>query len=109
MINFRLILISILVMFFGMLLWMGYYFYFRTDGQGRVTREADSPEAAARGQQTLRRADALISQRQYGPAKALLDSLRDADLNPAFFVSTEDLEQRFDTLRARSYRERQVQ
>ncbi|MCR5887182.1 hypothetical protein LRS06_05190 [Hymenobacter sp. J193] len=109
MVNLRVILISILVMFLGMILWMGYYFYFHTDGQGRVTREADSPEAAARGQQTLSRADALIKQRQYVPAKALLDSLRDADLNPAFFVSTEDLEQRFDTLRARTYREKQAQ
>ncbi|MBG8552480.1 hypothetical protein [Hymenobacter guriensis] len=94
-------------MFLGLILWMGYYYFFHTDGQGRVTREADSPEAAAQGQQTLQRADALINERQYGPAKALLDSLRDADLNPAFFISTEDLEQRFDTLRRRSYREKQ--
>ncbi|MET4107896.1 hypothetical protein [Hymenobacter sp. UYP22] len=101
MINLRVVLISILVMFFGMILWMGYYFYFRTDGRGNVTREADSPEAAARGQRTLQRADALINQRQYVPAKALLDSLRDADANPAFFISTEDLQQRFDTLWAR--------
>ncbi|AHJ96285.1 hypothetical protein [Hymenobacter swuensis] len=109
MINFRLILISILVMFFGMILWMGYYFYFRTDGRGNVTREADSPEAAVRGQQTLQRADALINQRQYTPAKALLDSLRDADANPAFFISTEDLEQRFNTLRARRRRDQAAQ
>ncbi|MFC4792169.1 hypothetical protein ACFPAF_08750 [Hymenobacter endophyticus] len=102
-------LISILVMFFGMILWMGYYFYFRTDGRGHVLREADSPEAAARGQRTLQRADALINQQQYAPAKALLDSLRDADANPAFFVSTEELEQRFDTLRARSRRDQAAQ
>ena len=93
----------------GLILWMGYYFYFQTDGQGRVTRSADSPEAAERGLQTLRRADVLIEQQQYVPAQALLDSLRDAEANPAFFIDTDDLEARRDTLRRRRYRERIAQ
>ena len=103
--NLRVALISILVMFFGMVLWMGYYFYFRTDGRGHVLQEADSPEAAARGQQLLGRADALLNRQEYDQAKTLLDSLRDADANPAVFISTDALMQRFDTLRVRRHRD----
>ncbi|MCB2409589.1 hypothetical protein [Hymenobacter lucidus] len=104
MINLRVVLISLLVMFLGMVLWMSYYFYFRTDGRGHVLREADSPTAAARGQLLLARADALTNQQNYDKAKVLLDSLRDADANPDMFISTDDLEQRFDTLRTRRSR-----
>ena len=102
-------LIIFLVMFFGMLLWMAYIFYFRSDGRGHVLREAESPEAEARGQQLLGRADALTNQQQYDAAQGLLDSLRDADANPAMFIADDALEQRFDTLRHRKYRERLAQ
>jgi hypothetical protein len=105
----RRLLIILLVMFFGMVLWMAYFFYFRTDGQGHVLREADSPAAEARGQQLLSRADNLTHQRHYDAAKALLDSLRDADLNPAMFISDDALKQRFDTLRHRRFREKAAQ
>ncbi|HEX8428900.1 hypothetical protein [Hymenobacter sp.] len=94
-------LISILVMFLGMVLWMAYFFYFRTDGKGHVLREADSPAAEANGQRLLARADALMAQGSYDPARLLLDSLRDADANPNMFIATEALMQRYDTLRAR--------
>ena len=102
-------LLIVLIMFFGMVVWMVYFFYFRTDGQGRMLREADSPEAATRGQQLLIRADNLMSQHQYDAAKTLLDSLRDADLNLAMFIADDALEQRFDTLRRRRFREKAAQ
>ena len=105
----RRLFIILLVMFLGMVLWMAYFFYFRTDGRGHVVREADSPEAEARGQQLLSRADNLVNKRQYDAAKTLLDSLRDADLNPAMFIADDALEQRFDTLRHRRFREKAVQ
>ncbi|MFD2718265.1 hypothetical protein ACFST9_06035 [Hymenobacter monticola] len=105
----RRLLIILLVMFFGMVLWMAYFFYFHTDGRGHVLREADSPAAEARGQQLLGRADNLLNQRQYDAAKTLLDSLRDADLNPAMFIADDALEQRFDTLRRRRFREKAAQ
>ena len=105
----RRLLIILLVMFFGMVLWMAYFFYFRTDGRGHVVREADSPAAEARGQQLLSRADNLLNQRQYDAAKTLLDSLRDAGLNPAMFIADDALEQRFDTLRRRRFREKAAQ
>lgn len=105
----RRLLITLLVMFLGMVLWMVYFFYFRTDGRGHVTREADSPAAEARGQQLLTRADNLMNQRQYDAAKTLLDSLRDADLNPAMFIADDALEQRMDTLRRRRFREKTAQ
>ena len=101
--------IFVLTMFFGMFLWMAYYIYFRTDGKGHVTREADSPEAEARGRQLLNRADNLLNQRQYDAAKTLLDSLQDADLNPAMFIANDALEQRMDTLRRRRFREKAAQ
>jgi uncharacterized protein YpmB len=104
----RRLLVILLVMFLAMLVVMAYIF-FRSDGHGRVTREADSPAAAARGQQLLSRVDALTNQHQYDAAKALLDSLRDADANPAVFLGDNALEQRFDTLRQRKFRERQTQ
>ena len=109
MVNLRVVLISSLVMLVGMILWMGYFFYFRTDGRGHLLQEAESPEAAARGQQLLTRADALMNQQQYDQAKALLDSLRDADANPAMFISTDELMQRFDTLRVRRSRAQAAQ
>ena len=105
----RRLLIILLAMFFGMVLWMAYFFYFRTDGRGHVVREADSPAAEARGQQLLGRADNLMNQHQYDAAKALLDSLRDADLNPAMFIADDALEQRMDTLRRRRFREKEAQ
>ena len=105
----RRLLIILLTMFFGMVLWMAYFFYFRTDGRGHVVRETDSPEAEARGQQLLNRADNLLNQHQYDAAKALLDSLRDADLNPAMFIADDALEQRMDTLRRRRFREKSAQ
>jgi hypothetical protein len=105
----RRLLIILLVMFFGMVLWMAYFFYFRTDGRGHVVREADSPAAEARGRQLLGRADNLLNQRQYDAAKTLLDSLRDADLNPAMFIADDALEQRFNTLRRRRFREKAAQ
>ena len=101
---FRFALISILVLFVGMVLWMAYYFYFRTDQQGRVLREADSPAAAANGQRQLNRADALLASGAYVPARTLLDSLRDADLDPNTFIATEELMQRYDSLRAKQRR-----
>ncbi|HEX8326822.1 MAG TPA: hypothetical protein VF629_04730 [Hymenobacter sp.] len=58
---YRRLLVILLVMFFGMVLWMAYFFYFRTDGRGNVVREADSPAAEARGQQLLSRADNLTN------------------------------------------------
>jgi len=109
MINLRFILFTSLAMLLGLVLWMGYFFYFRTDGRGHVLREAESPEAEARGQQLLRRADALIAHRQYEPAQALLDSLRDADANPAMFISTEALMARLDTLRIQRHRDSAAQ
>ena len=105
----RRLLLILLVMFLAMLLVMAYIFFFRSDGHGRAKREADSPAAEARGQQLLSRADALTNQHQYDAAKALLDSLRDADANPAIFIGDNALEQRFDTLRQRKFRERQAQ
>lgn len=102
----RRLLIILAVMLLGMVLWMAYFFYFCTDGQGRVVREADSPEAEARGQQLLSQADNLVNQRQYAAAKTLLDSLRDADANPAMFIGDDALEQRFDTLRRRRFRDK---
>ncbi|PJJ58852.1 hypothetical protein [Hymenobacter chitinivorans] len=104
MVNLRVILIAFAVMFLGLILWMGYFFYFRTDGRGHVLRVADNPAAAARGQQLLGRADALLQRQRYNQAQALLDSLRDADANPAMFISTDELMQRFDTLRVRRAR-----
>ncbi|TGE23339.1 hypothetical protein [Hymenobacter metallicola] len=104
MVNLRVVLIASVVMLLGLILWMGYFFYFRTDGRGHVVQEADSPEAAARGQRLLARADALTNQQQYDQAKALLDSLRDADANPNVFISTDEMIQRFDTLRVRRAR-----
>lgn len=56
----------------------------------------------------LGRADALMKQRQYLPARALLDSLRDAPANPAVFIDDQVLEQLFDTLRIRKYRDKSV-
>lgn len=100
----RFTLISILVLFVGMVLWMAYYFYFRTDQNGHVLREADSPAAAANGQRQLARADALLARGAYAPARTLLDSLRDADLDPAIFIATADLMQRYDSLRAKQRR-----
>ncbi|MCB2379613.1 hypothetical protein LGH70_18600 [Hymenobacter sp. BT635] len=108
MVNLRVVLIASVAMLLGLILWMGYFFYFRTDGRGNVLREAESPEAAARGQQLLARADALTDQQDYDKAKVLLDSLRDADANPAMFISTDDLAQRFDTLRIRRSRQQSV-
>jgi hypothetical protein len=105
----RRLLIILLVMFLGMVLWMACFFYFRTDGRGHVLRGADSPTAEARGQQLLGRADNLLNQHQYDAAKTLLDSLRDADLNPAMFIADNALEQRFDTLRHRRFREKAAQ
>jgi hypothetical protein len=105
----RRLLIILLTMFLGMVLWMAYFFFFRTDGRGNVVREADSPAAEARGQQLLHRADNLMSQRQYDAAKTLLDSLRDADFNPAMFIGDDALEQRLDTLRRRRFREKTAQ
>jgi hypothetical protein len=106
--NRRLLLI-LLTMFLGMVLWMAYFFFFRTDGRGNVVREADSPAAESRGQQLLNRADNLMSQRQYDAAKTLLDSLRDADFNPAMFIADDALAQRLDTLRRRRFREKKAQ
>ncbi|WP_457069047.1 hypothetical protein [Hymenobacter sp. UYAg731] len=102
-------MIILLTMFLGMVLWMAYFFYFRTDGHGRAIQEADSPEAEVRGQQLLSRVDNLVNQRQYDAAKVLLDSIRDADANPTIFINDNSLEQRFDTLRRRTYRERHTQ
>ncbi|MDQ2793597.1 MAG: hypothetical protein M3Y12_06265 [Bacteroidota bacterium] len=102
-------LLIVLVLFLGMVVWMAYFLYFRTDGHGKLLREADSPEAAARGQQILGRADALTNQHQYDAAKTLLDSLRDADANPAMFIDDNALEQRMDTLRRRRFREKTAQ
>lgn len=102
----RFALIAILVLFVGMVLWMGYFFYFRTDGHGRVLREAESPEAAAAGQHHLARADALLATRHYDQARELLDSLRDANLNPKMHIDSDALMQRYDSLRARRSRER---
>lgn len=100
----RRLLIILLVMLVGMTLWMAYFFYFRTDGQGHVVREASGPAAETCGQQLLGRADKLLNQHQYDAAKTLLDSLRDADANPAMFIDDNALEQRFDTLRVRRFR-----
>jgi len=100
----RFALISILVMFVGMVLWMAYFFYFRTDQKGHVIREADSPVAAANGQRVLARADALLASGAYTPARTLLDSLRDADLDPNTFIATDELMQRYDSLRAKQRR-----
>ena len=102
----RRLFIILLVMALAMVLCMAYFFYFRTDGRGYVVREADSPAAEARGQQLLSRADNLMNQHQYDAAKTLLDSLRDADLNPAMFIADDALEQRMDTLRHRRFREK---
>ena len=96
-------------MFLGMVLWMAYFLYFRTDHHGKALREADSPEAAARGQQLLSRADNLMSQHQYDAAKTLLDSIQNADLNPAMFIDDDALAQRMDTLRRRRFREKVAQ
>lgn len=101
---FRFALISILVLFVGMVLWMAYFFYFRTDQKGHVVREADRPAAAANGQRQLARADALLASGSYVPACTLLDSLRDADLDPNSFIATEDLMLRYDSLRAKQRR-----
>lgn len=98
-------LISILVLFLGMVLWMAYFFYFRTDGKGHVVREADSPVAEANGQRLLAHADALMASGSYAPAGLLLDSLRDADANPNMFIATDALMQRYDTLRTRQRRD----
>lgn len=104
----RRVLFTLLAMLAGMILWMGYFYYFRTDGRGHVLREADSPAAAAQGQRLLGRADALLRQHQEAAAKTLLDSLRDADANPAVFIADDALRQRFDTLYAHQRRAHQV-
>lgn len=43
------LLIIITTMFLGMVLWMAYFYFFRTDGRGHVLREADSSAAEVRG------------------------------------------------------------
>ena len=101
----RFVLISILVLFSGMILWITYFLYFRTDGKGHVLREADSPAAEANEQRLLARADAFLARRDYAPARLLLDSLRDADANPNMFIATDALTQRYDTRRARRRRD----
>ena len=106
LVSLRRLLLILLVLFLGLMLWMAYFYFFRTDGRGHVTREADSPAAEARGQRLLGRADALTNQRQYDAARTLLDSLRDAEANPALFIADDALMQRFDTLRARRFRDK---
>ncbi|MBC8083439.1 MAG: hypothetical protein H7Z21_09530 [Hymenobacter sp.] len=102
--NLRVFLISAAVMFPGTVRRMAYFFYFRTDGEGHVLREAGSPAAEASGQRLLGRADALMARGDFDPARQLPDSLRHADLNPNTFVATDALRRHYDSLRAQRRR-----
>jgi|GEM_PF-3062277 len=104
MLNSRALLLVLVGMVLGLVLWMVYFFYFHTDGHGRIIRRAESPEAEVRGQRLLARADALMARGEYAPASQLLDSLRDAGLNEAIFIDTDALMQRYDSLRVQRYR-----
>ena len=96
-------------MVLGLVLWMIYFFYFHTDGHGRVIHRAESPEAEVRGQRLLARADALMARGEYAPAGQLLDSLRGAGLNEAVFIDTDALVQRYDSVRVQRHRAAYVQ
>lgn len=88
----------VLVLFAAMVLWMGYDFYFQTDHHGHRLSQVGTPEAQAAGRRLLGRADALMHQRRFDEARHLLDSLRDADLNPDMHIDEEAIRARYDSL-----------
>lgn len=88
----------VLALFVAMVLWMGYDYWFQTDHQGHRLSQVGTPEAQAAGQRLLGRADALMQQQRFDDARQLLDSLRDAELNPHMHIEEDAIRARYDSL-----------